>query len=164
MAQAIAGIQDAALFQVYQTRKEYQAAVGQEAPPYNPNRAPKNWFDPAAAASPRRNVLYDTVLALSDQGQPLRGPDGKPQLEILVLRKEEAATVNIFEQGLGEPAPTLVPVPVPLRVLKDYEQLEFGFGGNVVLRNKNIPLPSEQLGFTAADRALLQQIASKLGL
>jgi hypothetical protein len=164
MPQAIIGINEAALYPVYQSRQHYRVTVGQEPPPYNPARAPKNWFDSTAISSPRRNVVYDSVVAQGDSGQPLRGPDGKPQLEILVLRKEEAATVNLFETGLGEPAPSEPPVPVPLRALQPHEELEFGFGGTVVIRDKTIPLPSEQTGFTPADRKLLQQIGNKIGL
>ncbi len=164
MGQPIYGINEAALFPIYNSRQEYRAATGQEPPAYDPARAPKTWFDRAAKDSPRRNVVYDSVLAIGDAGQPLRGPDGKPQLELLVLRKDEAATVNIYEVGLGASAPSLPPVPVPLRPLKSNEELQFSMGGNVVIRDKTVALPSENDGFTPADRRLLIVIAQKLGI
>ncbi|MCX6594131.1 MAG: hypothetical protein NTZ56_21670 [Acidobacteria bacterium] len=164
MPQAISGIEQIALFPIFSSRQAYRDALGKEAPPYDPSRPPKNWFDPAAATTTRRSVVYEMVLALTDDGRALAGPDGKPELEPLVLRREEAATVNIYADGLGFATPNKVPVPAPLRALKPNEELQFGFGGQVIVRDLSIPLPSETDGFNSADRATLQAIAEKLGL
>lgn len=151
------------LFPYYPTREDYQRATGQEPPPWNPYRQPKYWFDPAAKDSKSRRVVYERVLA-----DPPAGPDGKPMLDVLVLDREEAATVNIPPKGPGAtnvPGADAPEVPVPLRPLEPDEELAFDFGGIVVVRNKHLWAELErQSGFTAEDRRLLAAIARKLGI
>jgi len=152
------------LFPYYQTREDYRRAMGEEPPAWDPHRPPKYWFDPNARQSPRRNVVYDNVLATSDSGSPLVGPDGKPMLDVLVLSKEEAATVNIPPKDVTNVAGADRPeVPCPLRALESNEELFFDFGGVVAVKNRELYAQLE-VGFTSEDRALLQAIAKKLGI
>lgn len=152
------------LFPYYQTRQDYRRAVGEEPPAWDPQRPPKYWFDPNARQSTRRNVVYDNVLAVSESGSPLVGPDGKPMLDLLVLSKEEAATVNIPPKEVSNvPGADRPEVPCPLRALDPDEELFFDFGGIVAVKNRKL-YPQLEVGFTSEDRALLQAIAKKLGL
>jgi len=158
------GLSNLYLFPYYQTREDYERAVGQAPPPWDPNRPPKYWFDPNARQSTRRNVVYDFVIATSESGTPLVGSDGKPMLDLLVLPKEEAATVNIPPKDVANvPGADRPEVPCPLRALEPDEELFFDFGGIVAVKNKNL-YPSLEVGFTAEDRALLRAIAAKLGV
>lgn len=159
------GVDKLFLFRVFQNQEEYREVTGMEPPEYSPHRPPKFWFDPKAKDSPRRNVIYDQVIALGANGLPIAGPDGKPVLEPMVLLKDEAATVNIpptvkgFVVGPAEPA-----VPVPLRPLEEDEELVFEFGGAVGVRNKKLWEEMAVGGYGAEDRALLKAIAKKLGV
>jgi hypothetical protein len=159
------GIEKLYLFPYYQTREDYAKAAGKDAPAFDHTRPPKYWEDPGAIQSSRRNVVYDQVLALSPAGLPVPSLDGKPMLEPLVLSKAEAAQVNIPPKGptiTNVPGAEVPEVPPPLRNLAAYEELCFGFGGTVFVRNKSIP--EAQPGFTEDDRAVLVAIAAKLGL
>jgi len=157
------GIKSLYLFPYYQTREDYQKATGQEPPPWDARRAPKYWCDPKARESIRRNVVYDLVLATSQSGSPLAGPDGKPTLDLLVLNKDEAATVNIPPNGTNVPGADIPEIPCPLRPLDPGEELFFDIGGVVAV--KNVPLYSAlEVGFTAQDRLLLKAIAKSLGI
>jgi len=157
------GLKSLYLFPYCQSREDYRQATGQEPPPWNPNRPPKYWFDASAAASHRRNVVYDFVVATGPTGASIAGPDGKPVLDVLVLKKEEAATVNIPPLAPNVPGAEAPEVPCPLRALEPGEELFFDFGGVVMV--KNVPLfQALEIGFTAQDRALLKGIASKLGV
>lgn len=159
------GLERLHLFPYFQTRKEYEAATGLEAPPFNPTRPPKYWWDPAAKASAKRNVVYDQVIAYSASGTPLVGEKGQPVLDLLMLSKDEAATVNIppKELGMANIAGADVPeVPPPLRPLQEDEELFFPFGGVVAVRIKGT-LEADR-GFTEEDRDLLLAIARKLGV
>ncbi len=161
------GLENLYLFPYFQTREAYEQITGQEAPPWNPNRAPKGWFDPKAAQSTRRTIIYEHVLAVNDDnGKPLAGPDGKPFLDILALSREIASTVNIPPKGPGVtnlPGADVPEIPCPLRPLAEGEELAWDFGGIVVVRNKELYENLEH-GFTARDRALLRSIAQKLGI
>jgi hypothetical protein len=149
------------LFPTYATREDYQKATGQEPPPWNPYRQPKHWFDPAAAESRSRRVVYEYVIA-----EPPAGPDGKPALDVLVLDREEAATVNIPPTGPGTtntPGAGAPDVPCPMRALEPNEELFFDFGSVIVVKNTDL-YPQLEEGFTSEDRKLLKAIAEKLGV
>ncbi|MBM3740315.1 MAG: hypothetical protein FJW39_31560 [Acidobacteria bacterium] len=162
-AQARYSITKLQLFPVYATVEDFQKATGNPAPAFDASRAPKLWFDPKAAESPRRNVVYDNVVALGPQGQPLTGPDGKPALEPMLLSREHAATVNIPPRLANVPGANVPEVPVPLRPLNANEEIYLDFGG-VMVRDTSVPDESDRSGFTGTDRALLKAIAAKLGL
>ena len=159
------GLQHLYLFPYYQSREDYQKATGSEPPQWNPNKPPKYWFDPKAKQSAKRSVVYDSVLSVAANGTPIPGPDGKPQLEPLLLTREDAASVNIPPKGPavanvpGSDQPEVLP---PLGALAPEEELAFGFGGTVIVKNKNLqPDPGT---FTRDDRALLLKIAAKLAV
>ncbi len=155
------------LFPYYSTREEYEKATGRPAPPWNETKPPKYWFDPKAPDAPRKLVVYDTVLAISENGTILRDEKtNAPQLDMLVLTKEDAAAVNIPPKGAlagNIPNADKPEVPMPLRELLDYEELYFRFGGTIVVRDKQY-YETTQTGFTSEDRSLLRSIAAKLGL
>ena len=65
------GLQELHLFPYFQTREDYSAKMGHDAPAWNPDRPPKAWEDPKASASARRNVVYDFVVAYAESGAPL---------------------------------------------------------------------------------------------
>jgi len=80
------GIAALGLFQNY-SRESYLAAFGVQAPPYDPSRLIKMWFDSAADTSNPANVsLYKTVGL--DQS-------GNWSLQQMVIPASEAATVNL---------------------------------------------------------------------
>lgn len=159
------GIERLYLFPYYQTREEYKKATGLEPPPFTATKPPKYWFDPAAKDSTRRNVSYDNVIAYAANGSPLLGADGKPMMDILVISKDEAASVNIPPKGLGVanvPGSDVPEVPPPMRALNPDEELFVPFPGLVGIRIKGTLEPDR--GFTEEDRAILLAIASKLGI
>lgn len=155
------------LFPYYSTREEYEKAVGRPAPLWDGTKPPKYWFDPKAMEAPRKLVVYESVLAISENGTLLRDETNqRPQLDMLVLTKEQAATVNIPPKGLAAghvPGAEKPEVPMPLRPLRDNEELFFRFGGTIVVRDKEY-YAQTQVGFTADDRVMLQAIAAKLGV
>jgi len=158
----IYGLENLYLFRRYQTRADYQQATGAEAPPFDPTKRPKYWFDPTAKDSPRRNILYDNVLVVGESGTAIPGPDGKPMLDLMTLPKLEAATVNIPPEGTEIEAADSYEALMPLRNLEPGEELIFQFGGLVAVKNVEL-FDSLKEGFTAGDRTLLQSIARKLG-
>ncbi len=160
------GISNLYLFPFFQTREAYFAHTGKEAPPYDPNKPVKSWFDPKAAESSSRRIVYERTVAYADNGMPLIGPDGKPFLEPMVLDRAVAANVNIAPKGpdlLDQPS-TGLEIAVPCRPLEPGEELYLQFGGTVAVRNKALWAADVEVGFKGADRALLQAIAEKLGI
>jgi hypothetical protein len=79
-------IQDLALFKSH-SRESYRAVFGVEAPPYDPRRRPKSWFDSTVDVSaPEKDVWYR--IATQDQR-------GAPILTRIAMPASEAATVNL---------------------------------------------------------------------
>lgn len=154
------------LFPVYQTREEFEAKTGAKAPPFNPAWPVKSWADPAAAASSKRSIVYENVLALADSGRPLVDGDGRPMLEPLILPREQAATINIpvkdFTGQIPETATIGFEIPVPCRALVEGERLLIGFGGLVYVEQKSEE--TTPISFSLEDRKLLHAIAKKLGV
>lgn len=160
------GLDSLYLFPYYQSQEDYTKATGAAAPAFNANRQPKYWQDPKAKDSTRRLVVYDQTLAVALNGDPLVGPDGKPMLDLLVLQKDEAATVNIPPKGFGVanvPGAGVPEVQPPLRALESNEELGFGFGNTVYVHNIDYPFDGGG-SFNADDRMLLKAIAKKLGV
>jgi hypothetical protein len=151
------------LFPLFQTREQYKQATGTEAPPFDPQRQPKFWFDPAAALSARRNVIYDRVIALADNGTPALDAEGRPVLEPLVISKFDAATVNMPPEGPAAPEIRGPMLPMPLRAPEPEEELILDYTGAVVVRNKTIA-EEQAAGFGPEDRAVLRAIARKLNV
>jgi hypothetical protein len=159
------GLEKLYLFPYYQTREDYQKATGQEPPKFDGTKPPKYWFDPAAKDSTRRNIAYDQIIAYAVSGSPLFDENGKPMLEMMMLNKDEAGSVNIPPKGLGQaniPGADKPEVPPPLRALRSDEELFVPFPGIIAVRIKGT-LEADR-GFTEEDRALLVAIATKLGV
>ncbi|MGQ9916872.1 MAG: hypothetical protein ACUVS7_05605 [Bryobacteraceae bacterium] len=158
------GLHHLHLFPVYQTRADYKAATGEEPPPFDPTRPSQHWFDPEAAKSPKRVIVYERVLAIDEKGVPKRDANGKPYFEELALPRAEASTVNIpYKEAANEPSSGFPDVPVPCRALHQDEELDFDFGGVVIVRNRNFR-DDTVVGFTLADRELMRSIARKLNV
>lgn len=158
------GLEKLFLFPIYQNRAQYLSATGVEAPEFDLSRPPKYWFDPEANNAPKRSLLYECVLAVNDRGKPVFGPDGKPYFEPMMLFKQEAATVNLpLGDYANEPGTEVPPVPVPMRALEPEEELIEGFGGVLLVRNKNIP-EEGPTSFSYQDRETIRAIARKLGV
>lgn len=161
------------LFPVFQTREQFKQVMGYDAPPYNPSIQVKSWMDLSAQGSAQRNVIYQNVIALAENGQPLLNEKGEPFFELMLLRREIASSANIkpksFDGSAVELPETGYEIPVPCRELLPEESLYLSFGGLVMVRNsKNeakepapVPAPGD---FTQEDRALLQAIATKIGV
>ena len=158
------GLEKLFLFPVYQNRAQFLSAFGVAAPEFDEARPPKYWFDPNADKAPKRSLLYEHVLATDDKGKPAFGPDGKPYLESMMLFKQEAFTVNLpIGDYANEPGTEVPPVPVPMRALEPEEELIQGFGGIILVRNKNIP-EEGPTSFSFQDRETIRAIARKLGV
>lgn len=153
------GIKELYLFPYYQTREEFERLTGLVCPGWIPNRRPKYWFDPAAERCEEDEVIYDLAYRGNIDAE------GKPKLKRLILYKFEAATVNIPPSATNVPGADQPEIPCPVRALEDGEELAFGFGGVVEVRNKALYAQATQGGdFTEADRALLKAIGKKLGV
>jgi hypothetical protein len=154
------------IFPYYQTREQFREQTGDEPPPWNPEQPPKYWRDPAALNSPRRNVVYDNVLAVNAAGRAIPDQNGRPQLETMVLTKEHAAAVNIPPKGPGSnnvPGAAVPEVQVPLRELRPNEMLVLTFSGAAGVFDTT-KVPETPTSFTHDDRRLLEAIAAKLGV
>jgi len=164
------------LFPTYATPEIYKAATGKDAP-WDPARAPKYWFDPAAAEALAANPAtkkyrqYMSVIAVNEvNGVALADATGKPYFDPdpLILSTAEAATVNIPPKVANVPGADQPPVQCPKRALDLQEELAFyGAGGvvtvrNIVLWGKEVIEPATT--FLPTDRALLQAIGAKLGV
>lgn len=161
-------VKDLYLFPLYATREQYEKATGQVCPPWKPYQQPKGWFDPNAAQSPSRVIVYPRAFVLHEvTGVVLADPNDKtkPAIDAIVLDRSVASSVNIPPKGEGQtnvPGADQPSVPVPLRALADDEELYFGFGRTILLRKKGQNLDVNT--FTREDRELLQAIAAKLGI
>ncbi len=159
-------INDLYTFPVFLTRDDYFKATGEEAPEWDPTRPVKLWFDPAARNTNKRTFLYDNVLMYDKNGMVIPDSKGTPQTEQLALLREEASRVNLLpRESMVDygPGAKVAPIPVPMRPLKEDEELIFTFGGVVAVRKKNAYKETVN-AFTVNDRALLQKIADKLGV
>ncbi|MFN7542221.1 MAG: hypothetical protein ACK5TN_05450 [Acidobacteriota bacterium] len=159
-------INDLYLFPFFQSRDDYSQATGEEAPAWDPSKPVKCWFDPAARNTNRRTFLYDIVLMYDKNGMVLSDAQGLPQTEQLALLREDAGRVNMLPRekmvDYG-PGSKVAPIPVPMRPLKETEELVFTFGGVVAVRLKDFYKNTVNT-FTIADRRLLEKIAQKLGV
>ncbi|MBA3973599.1 MAG: hypothetical protein C0504_05180 [Candidatus Solibacter sp.] len=165
-------------FRMFANRTEFKSAAGQEAPPYDPARKIKRWFDSNAGADGLPEVIYqNNIMSRPDGTFVLK--NGAPVVRPLVLPVEEARTVNLPpEDPSGNTAiqPGWTEIPCPFRDLTQDEILvvagaEAGFlsGKVIMIRNAKLfeveqaRLADESGKFTAADRAILKAIADKLG-
>ena len=157
------GIKEAYLFPWFQTPADYEAATGLKCPLWDASKPVKNWFDPKAGSSAKPNVVYQAALCV-ENGVLLKGEDGNPMTDILVLPRGQAASVNIAP-GTASETGEAGEIQCPLRPLKATEQIVFApgsFNKQAVIRNLDAVQPDAGQ-FMAADRDLLQRIALKVG-
>ena len=155
-------------FPTYATADDYTRATGQPCPAWNPNRHPKSWLDPKPKKMTTGPDGTPYTMYLNSFLGNFDPEDQSPIFESLMLSIAEASTVNIAPTGTGQtnvPGADATPVPCPSKPLTSTQQIvRLGIGQVPVVRNIDVPLPSDNAGgFTDADRALLQAIATKLG-
>src|ERR1700680_1182149 len=80
------GFQALALFESY-TRDTYRTAFGLEAPPWDPSRLRKSWFDSTADTSSPSNLATYKIVAMDQSGGW--------SIQQLTMPAQEAATVNL---------------------------------------------------------------------
>lgn len=173
----MAGIDTLYLFPVYQTREQYKAATGQNAPVWNPTKPIKSWFDPNPTnADEDGNVQYLMLALGKDKKTPAVGTDGKPYLRLTRISAIDAATVNIAPKDFSPDTRIVDPgalspmasieIPVPCRPLGTDEEFAFGFGATVQVRKKSTTTPPQSGGTATVDMApvlrVLESIESKL--
>lgn len=136
----MAGLGSLYLFPVYQTREQYKAATGKDAPLWNPNKPVKSWEDTNAPVPDEDGDVRYLMLALAADGRTPAVKEGRPYLRLTRVKYADAVTVNIpekeFHNSLIQDAGALSPfasldVPVPCRELAPHERLKFGFGATV---------------------------------
>lgn len=165
LAQTDSGISQYYQFPTYATRDAYRRATGEDAPAFDPARKRKHWFDPQATESAKRQFIYDRVLAFEGRN-PAHDEAGDPVVEMLVLSRAEAATVNIpisESDSLPVPGGDYPEVPVPIKALKEGERLVFDRLGQVRVRIEAIYGQTYE-GFSSRDRAVLNAIARHLNV
>jgi hypothetical protein len=155
-----------AIIRRFDNAAQCQQLNGVEAP-YDPTLPVKRWLDLSALSSPRNSVVYDNVLALDEKTrQPLLDPTTKrPYLDLLVLAKKQAASVNIPPDVANFSGVDAPEVQIPCRALADYEYVDFGdspFEG-VVIRDRRAD-DLRPATYTLRDQQALQAIAAKLGV
>lgn len=156
-------------FPVYATREEYERVTGKPCPPWNPEKPPKYWEDPAAKFSSRKLVSYEPCLMLTENGTIAREDETStsPKVEEIVLTREDAAAVNIpvkTENGrVISTLPVKPEVQVPLKLGVNDRLVVGPFGVTVQDKTGSNP-PNAVGGFTEDDRTLLYAIARKVGV
>ncbi len=171
----MAGIHNLYVFPVYQTREQFKAATGKEAPTWNPSKPIKSWFDPSPPVSDADGDVRYLMLALGADGKTPAVKNGAPYLRMTRVAHLDAIAVNIppkefYDQRIQDPG-ALSPfasleVPVPCRELLPDEELKFGWGGLVEVRKKNevAPAPGAAPASDSELRQLLLTIDGKLDI
>lgn len=127
------GVDSLALFETY-TRDSYRAAFGMEAPPWDPSRPAKAWFDSTAnAVSAGHTVTYQAVA---------RDANGNWALQPMTLPAADAAAVN-FPQSIVYPPYVILPTsatrggapvnPVYLSLESEARALMAALGGTEIV-------------------------------
>jgi hypothetical protein len=102
-------------FVEYTSPEEYKKITGMDAPVFDLNKQIKLWFDPAAKGSPRRQVIYDPVIATTANGNWIQTATGEYETEIWVTVRELAGEVNIPPRDFNYTQyPNLTKAPLPL--------------------------------------------------
>jgi hypothetical protein len=156
------------LFPYYATPDDYTKATGKPCPPWDPALRQKHWEDPQAVNTGDDFVVYPVVLAtdMKVTGVALHGTDGQPYTRQMVIPYDAAITINIPPNGNLPTATAVLPeYPCPMRPLESNEQLFFEpVMATPAVKNTDLYVAPTGNTFTAADRALLQSIAKKLGV
>ena len=163
----IYGIDELYVFPWYGSQSDYFKRTGKKAP-WNPALAPKNWEDPAAndTAFTKRSVVYTNTLVTDATGRVLVDSKGVPQLDLLVLPKAIAGSVNIPPDGANVEGADQLPIPAPLRDLDPDEEFTTNgaFGGLAVKNNRYLSTHEDELStsFQNSDRSRMVRIEKML--
>lgn len=172
----MAGLDTLYLFPVYQTREQYKAATGQDAPAWTPNAPTKSWFDPNPPPADEDGFVQYLMVGLGPDGKTPGVKDGKPYLRLTRILRTFAMTVNIgqkaFDGSVQDPGSLSqfadYEVPVPCRPLAQDEELHFGWGGLVSVRKKFEAPPAGGGTATAAPdpelKKIMLEVLSKLDI
>lgn len=170
----MAGLGTLYLFPVYQTREQYKAATGRDAPAWNPNLPTKSWYDPNPPPADDDGFVQYLMIGLGPDNKTPGVKEGKPYLRMTRILRTFAMTVNIgpkaFDGSIQDPGSLSkvadYEVPVPCRPLAQDEELHFGWGGLVNVRKKFEAPPSGGTTVAAASdpktEKLLLEILSKI--
>jgi len=107
------------LFKTF-TRESYLAEFSEQAPTWNPNRLPKNWFDSSVSTKPASETVHYNIIDRNSQ-------TGKFAVLPLLLDASEASTVNLPGAYIYAPyavAPTRVMRGISIRISQYYLSLE----------------------------------------
>ncbi len=158
---------------IVQSRAQYLAKYGQEAPPYDWSRPKKTWIDNRVFSDPDLEIEY-TGVQLDRNDKPIQDGDTRNVvLRAFKLYPEIATSANLPP----EPAPAdaeMTPaqramfkrrVPEPLE-LQPGERvvIEPGASSALAVDDGKPDLSAGGSGFTDADRQLLIRVATKLGV
>ena len=134
------GVSALALFQTF-TRDTYLSTFGIQAPPYDPTRVIKSWFDSTVDTSNPSNVALYNVVA--------QDHNGNWGLQQLVMPAQEAATVNLTGATAYQPyvvAPTQATRggsginALYLSLQSDAQEIMTEVGGTSLLDEGNSPV------------------------
>jgi hypothetical protein len=145
---------------VCQTRDDYKNAFGTEPPAYDPTRPQKYWVDVLCGSDDTQERVGDYMI----YRHALQRLGGTWAIDRMILPVAVASSVNIPPPGsLPSDANTnVIPVPLVRGLTGDEELVESPFGVAIRSKSEYIKSLEESVGFTAADRAVLQQILSLL--
>jgi hypothetical protein len=181
------GVEQLYMFPYYANREVYAIMTGEPAPPYNPLKPDKFWFDKSVlneVFEPGEPKVYERVcykadgsvkLATNADGSVKLDASGKsiPVFTKLFIDPIDASRVNIPDKRqAAPPGGNHNEVQVPCFDLLPTEHLEFGrspmTAAILQIRRDDVPFVANQPatnagGFTVDDRVLLQRIAAKVG-
>lgn len=144
------------LFPYYQTREEYRAVTGKDAPAWNPHLLPKYWEDIGLSArnGGKPNIEYQVIAVDPVTRNLVVDALGHYYLETMVIPVQEAENVNIPPKKAGVPD-VVDPntgrtiqgcVRMPVRALEMNEYLEWtAFGGLTVKVREKPVQPHDQI-------------------
>jgi hypothetical protein len=141
------------LFPLFKDASDYRERIGIE-PPWTPTNPVKYWFDPNAAKSTKRTIVYPTCIT----GLII---DGQPEVDAAVYPRDRAASVNIPPSNWNG---SIIPAePLPIRDLLPIEELYADSNGNILVRDKTMTL-IDVATMVKNINDLLKRISNKLGV
>ena len=114
----------------FQSREEYKARTGNDAPVWNPIMGPKYWRD----ARPALPALVNYAIpVIQDAGS------GHVAVQAITLSRTWAQSVNIAPSSVDPAdAPREPLMPYPIRALFEDEELVVGLGGIIQVHNREL--------------------------
>ncbi len=145
---------------------------GLTAPPFDPTKPVKRWFDPAPPEDEDGNVTYDFVLAIDPKTNRVAEVDGRPYARKMTISAAEARTLNVLQADTSQSKPGTKSRPAPFTFDPETEILDYsdsipGFAkGSIVVRgiSETVEPTFPAATFTTEDHRLLVAIAKKVGV